>query len=414
MAEQRPQSPGLKWRRRATGPDVPGWYASEAAIKAGYPVKYADLKRHIDHPVLLIERARRLQAEMLLWMSGQHQSTAEFDGTFKWLLENYQKDPESPFNTTLGESGVSLYTTYLKKLIPHIGPRRIDQCDGRDVMRWFAQWRIASDGSARDQLSVARVCLAIIKAAVSFGVVCRAKGCAEFQIIMKQLEFETTKGRTQAPTADQVVAARAAAHAAGAPLRALAYAIQFETTLRAWDVIGKWIRMSDPKPSAVLHNGKKWVGLTWTSIDNNLILAKVKPTKTEETTEVEVSFDLAACPMVVAELALIPQDSRTGPLIVNPRTGLPYMREAWRQGWRADYKAAGIPVDIWNRDMRAGGITEGQRAKVPRPDRTLLAGHASEATTKGYERDRDSKVEDMLEAHRRVMGPRVASRKKDD
>ena len=203
-----------------------------------------------------------------------------------------------------------LYTTYLKKLIPHIGARRIDLCDGRDVMGWFEQWRIASDGSGRDQLSVARVCLAILKAAISFGIVCRAKGCPEFQAILGELEFDTLRGRTQAPTAAQIIAVRKAAHAAGSPLRALAYAIQFETTLRQWDVIGQWVPLSDPKPSAIIHRGKKWIGLTWAAIDDRLILAKVEPTKTEDTTAVVVSFDLSVCPMVMEELALIPSERR--------------------------------------------------------------------------------------------------------
>jgi hypothetical protein len=239
--QKRPQSAGLKWRKRANGPDVPYWFADPKAVAAGYPVRSANLAIHANNPTLLKERAERLQSEMLLWMSGYHKSDKEFDGTFKSLLEIYQRDPKSSFNTSLKHGTVRLYTTYLKKLIPHIGARRIDRCDGRDVMGWFEQWRVAGDGSGRDQLSVARVCLAILKAAISFGIICRAPGCREFQAILGELEFDMLPSRTQAPTAAQICAARKAAHAAGFPLRALAYAIQFETTLRQWDVIGQWV-----------------------------------------------------------------------------------------------------------------------------------------------------------------------------
>lgn len=401
--EKRPQSPGLKWRARKNGPDVPYWFADTTAVKDGYPVKSVNLSLYIDNPARLIERAQRLQSEMLLWMSGKRKSVTTFDGTFKSLLEIYQRDPESPFNTQIKAPTVRVYTTYLKKLVAHVGARRIDHCDGRDVMRWFAQWRTSESG--RDQLAAARMTLAVLKAAVSFGIVCRSPGCKAFQDVLGELEFDGLHSRTQAPTAEQIIAARKAAHAAGAPSRALAYAIQFETTLRQWDVIGQWHDLSDPRPSAVLHNGRKWVGLTWAAIDKNLILAKVRPTKTEDTSEVEVSFDLSVCPMVTEELAQIPNEKRTGPLIVDELHGRPYVYEKFRTAWRKDATAAGLPVTLWNRDLRAGGITEGGKAGASRDDRRKLAGHTKEVTTEIYDRD-------TVEAHRRVMAARGAFRDK--
>jgi hypothetical protein len=410
MVEQkRPQSAGLKWRRRVNGPDVPYWFADPKAIAAGYPIKSQNLALHADHPGLLKERAERLQSEMLLWMSGYKESDMEFDGTFKSLLEIYQRDPKSSFNTSLKPGGVRLYTTYLKKLIPHIGARRIDLCDGRDVMGWFEQWRVAHDGSGRDQLSVARVCLAILKAAISFGVICRTTGCREFQAILSELEFDVLPSRTQAPTAAQIIAVRKAAHAAGFPLRALAYAIQFETTLRQWDVIGQWVPLSHPKPSAIIHRGKKWIGPTWAAIDDKLILARVEPTKTEDTTAVEVSFDLSVCPMVTEELATIPMEKRTGPLIIKELNGRPYDHEDFRVQWRRDADAAGLPKAIWNRDIRAGGVTEGGKSGASRDDRRTVAGHSAEKMTEKYEREATS-----LEAHRRVMKSRTGYRENEE
>lgn len=409
MVEQRPQSPGLKWRPRKNGPDVPGWYASTTAIKAGYPVKFVNLSSLADRPTLLVERAKRLQAEMSLWMSKREFPKSEFDGTFKSLLEIYQRDPKSSFNTTLKPGGVRLYTTYLRKLIEHIGPLRVDLCDGRDVMGWFEIWRKAGDGSTRDQLSVARVCMAILRAATSFGIICRAPGVIDFKMILSELEFESLPGRTQAPTAEQIIAVRAAAHAAGEPLRALAYAIQFETTLRQWDVIGQWIPMSDSKPSTVHHRGKKWIGLTWAAIDDKLILAKVRPTKTENSTEVEVSFDLSVCPMVTEELAHIPMDERVGPLIVKKPHRRPYIHDDFRTQWRLDAAAAGLPRAMWNRDLRAGGVTEGGKSGASRDDRRTVAGHSQEDQTQKYERGTVS-----LEAHRRIMAARSAFREKKE
>jgi hypothetical protein len=406
--QKRPQSAGLKWRKRANGPDVPYWFADPKATAAGYPIRSANLALYAGNPLLLKERAERLQSEMLLWMSGYKKSDKEFDGTFRSLLEIYQRDPKSSFNTSLKPGTVRLYTTYLKKLIPHIGARRIDLCDGRDVMGWFESWRAAGDGSGRDQLSVARVCLAIVKAAISFGVVCRAKGCPEFQAILGELEFDALPRRTQAPTAAQIIAVRKAAHAAGFPLRALAYAIQFETTLRQWDVIGQWVPLSNPKPSAIIHRGKKWIGPTWAAIDDRLILAKIEPTKTEDTTAVEVSFDLSVCPMVTEELAMIPMEKRTGPLIIKEMNGRPYDHDDFRIQWRRDAEAAGVPKAVWNRDIRAGGVTEGGKSGASRDDRRTVAGHSAEKMTERYERGTVS-----LEAHRRVMKERTDFRGKE-
>jgi hypothetical protein len=72
---------------------------------------------------------------------------------------------------------------------------------------------------------------------------------------------------------------------------------------------------------------------------------------------------------------------------------------------RKDYKAAGIPEDVWNRDTRAGGVTEADMAGTKPDDRRKIAGHAKEATTEIYERD-------VLEAHRRVMQARRGNREK--
>ena len=134
---------------------------------------------------------------------------------------------------------------------------------------------------------------------------------------------------------------RRAAHQAGAPRRALAYALQFETTLRQWDVIGQWVPLSDPRPSAIIDHGEKWIGPTWAHIDAHLILRLVH-TKTEETSEAAGTYDLSACPMVVAELASVPADKRSGPLIINERTGLPYRLRAVQGSLEGRFQAGGL------------------------------------------------------------------------
>jgi hypothetical protein len=402
MAEkptERPQAAGLKWRGRASGIAVPYWFASTAAIKAGYPVKSANLNGFVNDPPRLIEHAMRLQTEMVRWLSDAAPRELVFDGRFGPVFDLYETDPESTYKVLPGHTA-RVYGIYLKKLRAHISDRRVDRCDGRDVKKWFAEWRGTNDGE--DHLPRARMVLSVLKAAIAFGVICRVPGCADFQTILRGLEFEAPESRSFAPTSDQVIAARQAAHAVGAHERALVYSLQHQTTLRQWDIVGQWLPMSDPRPSAVHARGKKWIGLDWKMLQNDMILARVKPSKTAKTTAVDISFDLAVCPMVVEDLAYFPIAERVGPMIVNPRTKMPYTEQTFREaGWRPDFLTAGIPLDVWNRDLRAGGVTESRKAGATKDDVRKLAGHAKETTTDVYDRD-------DVEAHRRVMTLRNA------
>jgi hypothetical protein len=394
----RPTAPGLKWRRRKNGDEVPTWVASDEARKAGYPVKTVNLKS--TPPELLIGRCERLQSEMLMWLSGRRRDEGVYDGTFRSILDLYQSDPDSSYNTTLKTSTLRPYNVYLRLLREHIGECLIDESDGRDLKRWFDQWAARDQFGNPNHLPRGKMVLAVLKAAVSFGVACRRAGCAEFYTIMSHMSFPTPKERTEAPTAADVIKVRQAAHAAGHPGRALAYALQFETTLRQWDVIGQWVELRDRRPSSVVVGGLKWIGPTWANIDEQLIL-RVTPSKTDGTTDARVVIDLKECPMVMEELAHIPPEQRRGPLVV-AQNGLPYRYGNWRRAWRSDFDAAGIRA--WNRDLRAGGNTEGQDAGARVEDRHKVAGHASAKTTaKVYDRG-------LLEAHRRVARARAKLR----
>jgi hypothetical protein len=225
--------------------------------------------------------------------------------------------------------------------------------------------------------------------------------------------------RTQAPTADQIIAVRRVAHERGHGALALAYAIQFEATNRQYDVMGQWVPLSDKRPSAVIDGKEKWIGATWKHVDKELVL-RFMPGKTDGTTATEVVIDFKACPMVMEELQHIPVEARTGPLIVNPKTCLPYKYREHKDLWRRTIKRkkdgtsyrigiavdAGLPDDIWNRDLRAGGISEARRAAVPREDVAKVAGHAHERSTDGYDRT-------ALVTHQRMMEARLKRRQRE-
>jgi integrase len=163
------------------------------------------------------------------------------------------------------------------------------------------------------------------------------------------------------------------------------------------------VPLADKKPSSVIDGTSKWVGPMWSQIDENMIL-RYTPAKTQFTSGATVALDLNMMPMVVEELAKVSADARRGPLIVNPRTGLPYRNWYFGEVWRRVREITGIAKEIWNRDMRAAGVTEGRPAGAPTDDLAKQAGHSNKRTTaRVYDRDR-------LEAARRVAKARTAHR----
>jgi hypothetical protein len=392
MQAKTPNPPGLRMLR-----GKPIWRATKAAVAAGYPVKSVNLSIYADDPAALERRCERLQIEMRSWLSGRRGNVKVFDGTIRSLVDLYQGDPESPYHG-LPASTREPYDVYLRVLRKEVGERQIDRCDARDVKRWFAVW---TDGG---HLAKGKMIIAVLKAILSFGIQCRNPGCADFKAILSEMRFPSLRSREQAPTATQIIAARAAAKAAGHASAALSYALQFEGDMRQWDARGQWVPMADKRPSTIHYRGKKWLGPHWSQVDASLVL-RFKPTKTAFTSGAEVAIDLSVCPMIMEDLEGIPLEQRTGPMVVDPKTGRPYTKDRFLKVWRAARKIAGIPADVWNRDLRAGGATEARASGAKIDDLKKVLGHApgSKITADVYDRDK-------LEAHRRIAKARTTKR----
>jgi integrase len=390
---------------------VPVWRATRAAIRAGYPVKRANLSYFADDEAALFARCQRLTAEQNEWLSPQRPDPL-FDGTIRSVINLWQADPASPYHT-LEASSRHPYNVYARMIVSTVGTRRVDALDGRDMRRWHAKWMEPDEAGGKPRLARARTAITILKTALTFAAGCRKSGCKELRDILRDIDFPGPRPRREAPTAPEIVAARKAVHELGHPAAALAYALQFEGTMRQWDVIGKWVPLADKRPSPMIDGGKKWVGPMWSQIDEHLIL-RYAPSKTQLTSGAEVVLDLKALPMVMEELAEVPEGGRRGPLIVNPRTGLPYRHEYFRVLWRKAAAKVGISATVWNRDTRAAGVTEARQAASPNEPSNILddvakqAGHTTKRTTaRVYDRDR-------LEAARRVVAARIAYRRKNE
>jgi hypothetical protein len=398
MEEKRP--PGLRYNA-----GKPIWRATKKAIKAGYPVKSVNLSSLAEDARLLRDRCIKLQREMLEWVSGGERKLIRFDGTFLTLLDIYHTDPKSTY-FQLKHSSRAPYDVYIRMMRIHIGKCRLDRTDGVEALDWFDKWAEPEKPGGKRLIAKARMAIAVLKAALTFGIMRRLPGCAEFRAVLDACKFTGLKPRKLILTADQVAAARQAAHEIQHPRAALSYAIQYEGAIRQWDVKGQWLPMSDRTPSAVHYKGKKWVGPTWSNVDENLIL-RWTPTKTETTTAPEIVIDLRACPMVMEELEFLSPEARKGPLIVNHETGYPYSEDRFGEIWRAAAKIAGISDKVWNRDLRKSGSTEARAAGAPIDDLKKLMGHAPETPV-------TADVYDManLEAHRRIAAARKVHRDK--
>jgi hypothetical protein len=399
MLETKMTAPGLRYRGNR-----PIWRATKGAVAAGYPVKNVNLSLYRDDPRMIVQRCERLQVEMLAWLSGRKDRLREFDGTIKSLIELYQTDEESPYHK-LKSSTRKPYDVYARMIVMEIGARQIDDCDGRDVNRWFNSWSAPKFPEGVRQIPKARMAIAVLSSALSFGIRCRRRGCKEFKDVLDEMKFTTQLPRTSAPTAEEIVKARRGAHTLEHKAAALAYAIQFEGAVRQWDVIGEWIPMSEPQPSLVIDRGKKWIGPMWSQVDENLLF-HFTPTKTQNTTAKKIVIDFKLCPMILEELGEIPVEQRKGPLIVNPATGLPYRHDFFRNIWNTVRANEGLNSTMWNRDLRAGGVTEGRAANASTDDIAKLVGHSgTRTTTRVYDRD-------QIEAVRRVAAARSIHRNK--
>lgn len=387
-----PETPGLRRRKRKGGADALYWCATAEAVKAGFTPRTVNLSMHRDAPVLLSQACRRLDAEQRQWLSGKLRNRADYDGTFSSLFMRYEKHPESSFQS-LKASSRHAYISYLKMLDAVIGKRRVTAVTGIDVLGWYKRWKAPNEPGGREKIAAAAMTMNVLKAALAFGIIDGNRpGCRDLHYAITQMRVPKPAPRRSAPTREQIAAAREVARRMGHPGLALAYAIQFETTLRLWDVVGQWVPMEEPGISPIVAKGRKWFGPTWADVDDNLILT-VKPSKTINSSGATVAFDLSLCPMVMEELARVPLDDRTGPIIKHG--ALPYWDWRTRIIWRRISKEVGL-AGIWNRDIRAGGITAARKAGASLEDVSKTAGHAGkQITARVYDRD-------TLEHHRRV------------
>lgn len=328
---------------------------------------------------MLATRCHVLQSEMLTWMEQAGKGRpAVYDGTFNSLVRFYETHPDSPYHE-LHPNTKKTYSSTMKLLMQHKGKRLVKAVDASDVRRWYKELcENKSTGWAYYTINV-------LKSVLSFAATKRIAEARLLRVELREAKFRAGKRRDQFMTVEQVNAFRRKAHEMGYPWMALLVTAQFCFAMRRRDLIGEYLKAG---PEVIGIRRRNWVwrdGWTFDQIDARGVFRKLV-SKTEETSGEIAAHRISTFPILVEEMARIgwPHDPRVGPVIVEPRTGLPPPYWTCRYLFRRIATAAGIPPEVWNMDARAGANTEAYEAGATKEEAMAMMTHTQEHTNRGY------------------------------
>lgn len=359
-----PDVPGLAWRPRKNG-WAAVWLARQDLAKKGFKPSTRQITVLEQQPTEAQETEIRaacvtFQEEMYAFGNAQPKV---FPGTVRALISAYQTDPDSPYHAARYQSRTG-FDFHMRNINKAYGDKKLSDLGARDFKHWYetARWPDGKEG--RDKISTAHGMITVVRMMLSFGYSFEIEKappntmsqCARLKLILHEMKFEKGDGRTEALTLRQCEDVIAVANEAGLHSIALAQAFQFDLRMRQKDVVGEYVPMSEPGMSSITHKGLKWLrGLRWEEISSTMILTHAV-SKSRKGKVIEVNLNNH--PMIMAELAKIPPEKRSGPVIICERTRKPWRQSSYRGKWRQMATKAGIPADVLNMDSRAGGITE--------------------------------------------------------
>ncbi len=395
-------APGLRQRPRKGGETAYYWIAAAASRLAGnYPVKSVRLTQPTEEA--RAAACRRNTAELMEWIATNGApSEITFRGSIASLIDCYQRDEDSPYRK-LRENTQRSYDHDLKLLKAAVGNRDVAALTGKDFTRWHASFASPALDEKGNPVGERRVrrghgLMTMLRMLFGYGVTMRFAGCSECSAILTEMRFEAPAKRRVTMAFDQASAIVEKAIERSRLSIALAQAFQFELAMRQIDVIGYWVK-ARPADSGIVALGKRWTGgLLWSDISSDLKVSKLT-TKTGS----EGEWDLNLAPLVVRVLALVPREHRIGPVVIDEGAGRPYLYRHFCDQWREIADAAKVPAEVWNRDSRSGGITEGSEAGADGRDLQRTATHSDPQTTERY-------IRRSLDATTRVARLRIARR----
>lgn len=368
------------------------WRASPAAVKRGYKPTRMKLPGRMGDGCDLqrAQMCRDFQREMLRWMNEGPKIHFPRD-TWGWLIRRYLSDEISPFWDTKANTRDS-YREVIERWEKAIGNTLIGATDFQRIRLW--QKAMKDKGRSTSYINRMFTHLRIV---ASYGVAIRATGADAVKAILAEMRFKGAPPRSASPTGTQIAAIIAKADEAGERAFALGLTLQWSLTLRAVDVRGQWLRMrKGESPSGITRGAFRWAdGLTWDMIDRDMTTISKVPSKTADSLPEMLTFDISPLTDLRARLQAIP--GRVGPVIVDPRSGLPYRKEAWSALFRRFRDAAGVSSHITMMDTRAGAINDAKRLGASKIEMQHQANHASDSTTERYIRGRSDAVNRVIQ-----------------
>lgn len=304
------------------------------------------------------------------------------------LTEEYLNDPMSGFAKKRWVTQVN-YRSLIRRNVEEFGNVELKDIKMRMLVDAHARW------SADGKITMGHGIVSMFRILVGFGAgVLEDEHCQRIKGALGSVRFENGKPRKSVLTFDQVEAILEHATRDGHYSIALAQAIQFGCAFRQKDVIGEYVPVSvDPRPSNIIMGNFKWVGgITREEVNDDLLL-------THQTSKkgTVLSFPLRAIPIIMEEWKHAP---KSGPMIIDPRTGLPFRPWNYTRIWRELADKAGVPRNVVQMDTRAGRITALLAMGIPIEDVKKFVGHRQSQTTAGYSRDSDGAIVRVADAAR--------------
>jgi hypothetical protein len=313
--------------------------------------------------------------------------------TLAQLVEAYKTDKVSTFhklryNTRTNQASI------LRRMVAAKGNVELSAIKRRDLVEWHMEW------SAGEKLSMGHAFIAALRTVCGFGAsMLELEQCERISMVLHRMKFPHAPARIVHLNADQAAAiCTAAREHFGWYSLALAQAFQFECMFRQRDCIGEWVPDAEPGESDVHYQGQKWLrGIRWEEINDKWILTH-KTSKKQK----DIQWNLAAAPMVLAELAVmvelpVDQLSRhlfpaSGPIVINDVNGLPWSATEYRRKWRKVANHVGVPKEVRSMDSRAGAITEATEAGADIEHVKHAATHSDISQTQRYSRGAADKI----------------------
>lgn len=302
------------------------------------------------------------------------------------IIAIYLTDPDSPYHKLRYASKIG-YTRLLGRLRDDMGTADLATLRSRDILRQHEAWT-----KGGKHIAMAHGLITQLRIVINFGAsIVEDPDCQRLNGVLKGLRFKNGGARQVWLTPEQARDIRDEAceeHHCRFSI-ALAQAFQADCAFRQGDVIGRW----EPKVEGaqIVDGDMMWVGgLTREQIDADMILTH----KTSKRGKV-LTFDLKKCPSVMEEWFSAPA---SGPLIIDPDTGLPFHAWKYRRVWREMARLVEVPDNVWNMDSRAGRITDLFAKDVNPDDIRKVAGHSQLSTTMLYSRGANEAINRALDA----------------